>query len=142
MRTRSSVRVGSVPGATAVCQVPSAIMRRFNLNMNRFRTAAFFLVICFSLMPTPGAASIINVDAPTGDFINGDGLCSLSEAIESANTNSAVDDCNAGNATTDTIQLLNDVTLDAVVDNTVGQTGTIPVTSEILIEGFGRDHQA
>ena len=67
--------------------------------------------------------STIQVDT-LEDELNGDGDCSLREAIEAANTNLTVDACPAGNAViTDTI--------------TFALSGTIALGSELLITGGG-----
>lgn len=72
---------------------------------------ALFLLLFFSLglPPTYAAGIVVNTAA---DEINDDGDCSLREAIQAANTDSAVDACSEGAG--------NDViTFDAALDGTV-----------------------
>jgi CSLREA domain-containing protein len=72
------------------------------------RLVAPAAVLCASLVvPSPAAAvtTVIPVTT-TADEFNGDGDCSLREAIVAANTNTATDSCPAGSsASTDTIEL-------------------------------------
>ena len=67
--------------------------------MSRFKTL-FILLIFFGFLfifVRPTYASTITVNT-TSDELNGDGDCSLREAIASANNNVAIDTCVAGQA--------------------------------------------
>ncbi len=77
-----------------------------------------------------GGAATINVDT-TDDENNTDGDCSLREAVESANTNSAVDDCEAGLGS-DTV-MIPAGTYTFALDG----DGDIDVTSNIAFVGAG-----
>jgi CSLREA domain-containing protein len=71
----------------------------------RFRVGIGLVVLALTLAVGPPAAyaATITVDT-TADELNADGDCSLREAIQAANTNTAVDACAAGSGT-DTINL-------------------------------------
>ena len=71
-------------------------------------------------MYAPGRAIVVNT---LQDEQNGDGDCSLREAVTAANTNAAVDACPAGQVVTDTI--------------TFGVAGTITVTSQLSVTAGG-----
>lgn len=87
--------------------------------------------LAFVMATTASQADSILVDT-TADELNDDGDCSLREAIESANSNTSVDDCNVGDPGLDSI--------------TLGVTGTIQlnshleVTEALGITGFGPDN--
>jgi uncharacterized repeat protein (TIGR01451 family) len=83
--------------------------------------------------------STLQVVAPTAPSGNNDGMCSLSEAIVAANTNSAVDACTAGQSGgTDTIMLPAGTYTLSQVDNTAdGPSGLPFVNFPILIQGAG-----
>ena len=68
----------------------------------------------------------------------GSGDCTLGEAIEAANTDSAVDGCTAGVAGFDTIVLpAGTYTLSTVDNTTIGATGLTGITSGVVIQGAG-----
>jgi CSLREA domain-containing protein len=98
--------------------------------------AAFASVLAFVLpsrIPSFGAThATITVDE-TNDELNSDGDCSLREAVEAANTNSAVDDCVAGNGT-DTITFASG-TNNNDIDLTLG---SVDLTSAMTIDGNGQ----
>ncbi len=75
------------------------------------------------IVPQPLSTAVIVVD----------GGCSLGEAIQSANSDSAVGGCTAGSGT-DTLELTDDVDISAPFG---GNNGLPPVTSEIVVEGNG-----
>jgi uncharacterized repeat protein (TIGR01451 family) len=83
--------------------------------------------------------STVQVVAPTAPSGNNDGMCSLSEAIVAANTNSAVDTCTAGQSGgTDTIMLpAGTYTLSTVDNNSFGfgPTGLPVILAPVLIQG-------
>jgi len=66
--------------------------------------AALASLLALALPPVPAArAAAINVNTPD-DELNGDGDCSLREAIQAANTDAVVDACAAGSGA-DTIDV-------------------------------------
>ncbi|MFO1507512.1 MAG: choice-of-anchor Q domain-containing protein [Lysobacterales bacterium] len=76
----------------------------------------------------PATAAIITVNT-LDDELNTDGDCSLREAAEAANTNTAVDACLAGSAGLDTI---------ALPAGTIPLSVTIDVTDAVTVSGAGR----
>ncbi len=82
-------------------------------------------------------ATTITVDGTDGS-VQEDGVCTLNEAIESANTDTAVDSCQAGNGV-DIIEFTADITINAFYENypTFGKTGLQVITSPIIIDGMG-----
>src|SRR6476660_4143052 len=65
-------------------------------------TLASFLVAC--LTATAASATTITPSTTTDDITN-NGNCTLREAVQAANTNTAVDACPAGSSGADMIQL-------------------------------------
>jgi hypothetical protein len=113
------------------------------------RLAVLGMLIATVALPGPTAAvggSIIQVTTTGQDGSDG---CSLSEAILSANSDSAVGDCTAGSSSgLDTVELaafttytMTAIYTDGLYGNAygsfVGPTATPMVTSDILIEGAG-----
>jgi CSLREA domain-containing protein len=97
------------------------------------------LVLALVAAPTPVAhAATITVNSTAGTKINGDGACTLREAIENANSNTATwPECEAGSGA-DTIEL----PAGATITLTVGDNGSGPdinglpaITSNITING-------
>ena len=82
-------------------------------------------------------AATITVDGTDG-AVAVDGACSISEAIQAANSDTAVNECAAGSGT-DTINLSANVTLTAAFDEdaTYGSTGTPAISSNLIIDGMG-----
>ena len=70
----------------------------------RVRALGVALALCLSVLApaAPAQAATMTVTT-TDDELNADGDCSLREAVEAANTNTAVDTCPAGGAASDTI---------------------------------------
>ncbi len=64
----------------------------------RIPTCALLILALLIVSATTAQAAIIVVNT-LADELNNDGDCSLREAIQAANTNTAVDACNAGNST-------------------------------------------
>lgn len=87
--------------------------------------ATLMLTVCVAA----NAASILVNTAD--DELNDDGDCSLREAVEAANTNTVVDDCNPGDAGADTITIL--------VDGTIALTSEIEITEALTIQGLGSE---
>ena len=86
--------------------------------------------------PAPVHAAAITVDTFDDDVVN-NGNCTLREAVEAANSDTAVDDCAAGSGA-DTITLSPGVYALTEVDNVIdGNNGLPAIVSEITIEGFG-----
>lgn len=83
--------------------------------------------------------AVINVNT-LADELNTDGDCSLREAIQAANTNSAVDACPAG-AGDDKINLPDGmITLSrAGADEDNNVTGDLDIRGNLVIQGAGRD---
>lgn len=96
------------------------------------------LVIIFLLFNGQLAyAANINVNT-TDDELNSDGDCSLREAVQAANTDTAVDGCTSGSGT-DTITLpAGTYTLSiAGVGEDANLTGDLDITSNLTISGAG-----
>ena len=92
------------------------------------RSTLALAVAAFTLLLDPTAAF--------GATIEVDGVCTLIDAIESANQDRAVGGCAAGSGS-DTIELATDVVLDAVHNVEVGANGTPAVRSWIEVDGRG-----
>jgi CSLREA domain-containing protein len=86
----------------------------------------------FLLAPSLALSASILVNT-ADDELNNDGDCSLREAVQSANTNpvSGVDDCNAGNAGSDTITIL--------ANGTITLSNELTVTEALSIRGLGAE---
>lgn len=85
----------------------------------------------------PGSAATITVDT-TADELNLDGDCSLREAIQAANTDTAIDACTAGSGS-DTIQVPQGtypLTIAGAFEDQ-NQTGDLDVRSDVTIIGTG-----
>lgn len=83
-------------------------------------------------------AAIINVTAGAVDNVNNNGNCSLVEAITSANTNTAVDDCTAGGGTDYLILPANSRFTFTAPNNSIDGANALPqITSPITIQGNG-----
>ncbi len=75
----------------------------------------------------------------TEDELNSDGDCSLREAVQAANTNTAVDDCIAGSGYLDTITLgpgTYTLLLHGVEDSNMG--GDLDILEDLIINGSNR----
>ncbi|MCS6909343.1 MAG: CSLREA domain-containing protein, partial [Anaerolineales bacterium] len=118
----------------------------FDKEQNTMRRKLFSLmtviVLVFGLLPVapavrPAYAASITVNT-TDDELNNDGDCSLREAIQAANTNTAVSGCTAGSGD-DTITVpAGTYTLTIPGNNEDnGQTGDLDITSNITIIGAG-----
>lgn len=90
------------------------------------------VIISFAALASCSALpATIRVDT-TADELNSDGDCSLREAVEAANTNSIVDDCEAGEAGSDTILL--------VISGAMSLgMGELVVTEALEVQGFFDD---
>lgn len=86
-------------------------------------------------LPAQAANIIVNT---TDDELNADGDCSLREAIQSANTDTAVDACTAGSGT-DTITVpAGTYTLSIIgTGEDANATGDIDITSNLTVNGAG-----
>ena len=104
----------------------------------KINSSATFMCLLMSLFTSTHAANI-TVDATTGVIDANDGECSLSEAIEAANTGTAFNECiyNADNDQSTTIILTTDIVLNEIIDTdqNFGDTGTTAVESTIIIDG-------
>ena len=95
--------------------------------------ACAFLLVA---LPTQLQAATIDVDT-NNDELTVDGDCSLREAIEAANTDTAVDMCAAGSGP-DTINIPAGMyALKVMGDDDVNLRGDLDVTSDIVLQGAG-----
>ena len=85
------------------------------------------------------AATTITVSTPA-DELNDDGDCSLREAIQSANNDSAIDACPAGSGV-DTIIIPSGIYTLALAgaSEDMNNSGDLDITSAVIIEGNGSD---
>ncbi|MCB1603084.1 MAG: hypothetical protein KDI59_00410 [Xanthomonadales bacterium] len=107
-------------------------------NRRKFTLASFLIPLIPVLMFIGEVHSAtITVDGSDG-AVAMDGFCSISEAIQAANSDSAVNECAAGSGT-DTINLSTNITLTAAFDEdaTYGSTGTPAISSSLFINGMG-----
>lgn len=106
------------------------------------RSLAALLAFAATCAAAPAAAAAPIPVNTTVDELNADGDCSLREAVRSANLDTAVDVCAAGNGT-DTITIPvgtystgNNVTLEGPGENAAA-TGDLDLTSAMTIQGAG-----
>lgn len=95
--------------------------------------AALLLVIVLSVPAMTARAGTTIVVTGSGDNVAADGLCTLREAIQAANTNTAVNECAAGSLPNpDTIQF------DFAVPTTITLVGTpLPaITDPLILDGL------
>jgi CSLREA domain-containing protein len=99
---------------------------------------ALLLAVALGVQPVPVAhAATITVNT-TDDELNNDGDCSLREAIQAANTDTAVSGCAAGNGA-DTITLpagFYTLTIAGAGEN-ANATGDLDITDDLTINGDG-----
>lgn len=108
------------------------------------RIIAWLALAAMAITAAPAGAATIEVDADAGAGVvevADDGLCSIREAIDNANADSAThEDCQAGPGP-DTIELPAGAVFtmtDAVISNSSeGNTGLPYIDSEITLEGNG-----
>lgn len=93
----------------------------------------------FLMVSSVALSATIAVDDTAGGAINSNGLCSITEAMEAANTDTAVGDCPAGDSGSDTIEISTNITLTERFESDIthGGTGTPAIVSEITINGNG-----
>lgn len=105
----------------------------------RFLTGILIAALLLVMMPGPAtfAGTLITVDT-TDDELNSDGDCSLREAIQAANTDSAVDDCPAGSGA-DMISVPSGTyVLDLTGPSEDGNaTGDLDIVSDVQLTGAG-----
>lgn len=111
------------------------------MRMNQSRyvlSTAASLAFC-ALTGAAAAASTITVDTADDELGDGGGDCSLREAIEAANLNTAVDGCAAGDDAADTIMIpAGTYVLDVAGANEDGnQTGDLDVLGDLALIGAG-----
>ncbi len=99
-------------------------------------------LLALSLMPsnTVYAATLtVNQTGNQTVSLNGDGTCSLIDAIRVANGSITDSDCGAGDGGSDTIVLTGGATYNITSSNntTDGENGLPSITSEIIIDGNG-----
>lgn len=102
----------------------------------QIRILVLLLVLAVTLPLGPGL-SVDRAGAQDGVIVVDDG-CTLIDAIEAANTDTAAGGCTAGSGE-DVIQLTADITLTDIHFNNeeLGSTALPPITSMIVIEGRG-----
>ncbi len=115
--------------------------RRANLPVWQLRLATSLAGAALLLALTQGAglAATINVTPKTPAEINdGDGKCSLAEAIVNANNGGGTfADCEAGSGDDTIVLPKGTITLTAVDNDDFGDTGLPVITSKITIQGNG-----
>ena len=98
-------------------------------------SASVVLLVALALPAFEQAASAAaTIKVNTANDSAADGKCALREAVEAANTNTAVDSCHAGGTGTDTIIFA--LGLNGTAINLTG--GSIDIHSNLLIKGNGR----
>lgn len=95
--------------------------------------------------PVLAAGDVVITVTTTVDELNGDGDCSLREAVQAANTNAAVDACPAGSATGVDRVTLSDATYTLTIAGTTedaNATGDLDVTAsgDVVIQGVVFGH--
>lgn len=95
-------------------------------------------VTAASLLRTPHALIVVNT---TDDELNSDGDCALREAIQAANTNTAVDACPAGGVISTTINLPVGTYPLAIpgAGEDLNATGDLDILADVAIVGAGAD---
>jgi hypothetical protein len=98
------------------------------------------LVLALALTQPPASAAVIEVDDGFVVVNDGDGHCSLSEAIINANSGAVYADCVAGSSGADVISLADNGLF--ILDSSFGEyynggTGLPAIASTITIEGNG-----
>src|SRR3989442_15970836 len=99
-------------------------------------TLAAILLVCLSASSAWATTTI--TPSTTSDDLTNNGNCTLREAVQAANTDTAVDQCPAGNFI-DEIQLgtgTYDLTITGARENG-NQTGDLDVTGSLTIKGNG-----
>jgi CSLREA domain-containing protein len=96
------------------------------------------LALAVAALAAPQAASAASIAVTTtADELNADGDCSLREAVQAANTNGPVDDCDAGSGA-DAIALpAGHYELTGAAGENSNAQGDLDVTESLTIEGAG-----
>ena len=105
--------------------------------MKRLRTAAFVAALLLGSLASTASATTITPNATTDDITN-NGNCTLREAVQAANTDTAVDQCPAGSGA-DVIQLgahTYDLTVTGATED-ANQKGDLDVSQPVTIQGQG-----
>lgn len=105
----------------------------------RLATSVAGAALLLALTQGLGQAATINVTPKTPPGINdGDGQCSLAEAIVNANNGGATfGDCEAGSGDDTIVLSKGTLTLTAVDNDDFGETGLPVITTKITIQGNG-----
>ncbi|HEY1269319.1 MAG TPA: hypothetical protein VGH16_18825 [Candidatus Binatia bacterium] len=115
--------------------------RRANLPAWQMRLATSLAgaALLLALAPGVGQAATINVTPKTpADINDGDGKCSLAEAIVNANNGgSTFGDCEAGTGNDTIVLPKGTITITAEDNKDFGETGLPVITSTITIQGNG-----
>jgi len=110
-----------------------------NYLMSKLKLGAKYQLLTLFVLGVSQAATI-NVTSNNATVAS-DGDCSISEAIQAANTNLAVNECIAGDNVggNDTIVLESDIVLTTEFENhaSLGRTGIPAITTNIVIDGSG-----
>lgn len=109
--------------------------------IRRLHVAVIALLVAAGLFaaPTPAQATAIAVTG-NHDTIAADGFCTLREAVVAANTNAAVNECTAGEAGLDVINLqatTYNIATAAAAGDTTGVNGDLDVIESVTINGAG-----
>ena len=115
------------------------IKKSFPTILIRLTLITVLVVVAIGLTPPQVAlAADISVDTFVDDFGTNSSSCSLREAIQSANTDTAFGGCSAGSgADTITLQAGTYTLSIAGSGEDSNATGDLDITSEIIINGFG-----
>jgi uncharacterized repeat protein (TIGR01451 family)/CSLREA domain-containing protein len=114
------------------------------MRQRRFWIAVLMLLaIILSMMPAPVAqaqGTTITVNTTVDGLNDGDGQCSLREAIQAANTDSVVDACTTGSGDDTIILPAGTYTLTlAGAGEDSNATGDLDITDDLTINGAGAD---
>jgi CSLREA domain-containing protein len=100
--------------------------------------AALVAGLALSVAPVPVAHAATITVTTTADELNSDGDCSLREAIQAANTDTAIDACTAGSAADTIVVPAGIYTLGiAGAGENANATGDLDITDDLTINGSG-----
>jgi CSLREA domain-containing protein len=105
---------------------------RFQRGRVRILLGLGALILTLAVGPTAAYAATITVTT-TADELNADGDCSLREAIQAANTNTAVDACPAGQPG----PIVDVITFGVTGTIALGSSGQLTITDDLTITGPG-----
>lgn len=101
--------------------------------------AALLALVLMPISPVQAATLTVNQTGNQTDSDDGDGTCSLIDAIQVANGTAVDSDCGAGDSGSDTIVLAGGATYNLPIsnNNTDGENGLPSIISTIVIDGNG-----